>query len=43
MDRKEFDNYVLPTYKRFPITLVKGRGMQVWDDEGNEYLDFFPG
>ncbi len=43
MERTEFDNYVLKTYKRFPITLVKGLGMQVWDDAGREYLDFFPG
>jgi len=43
MERTEFDNYVLKTYKRCPITIVKGRGMQVWDDEGREYLDFFPG
>ncbi|MCK9560281.1 MAG: aspartate aminotransferase family protein [Candidatus Marinimicrobia bacterium] len=43
MDQKEFDNYVLQTYRRFPITLVKGRGMQVWDENGAEYLDFFPG
>ncbi|MFA4839768.1 MAG: aspartate aminotransferase family protein [Candidatus Neomarinimicrobiota bacterium] len=43
MDRTEFDNYVLNTYKRFPISLVRGRGMQVWDENGNEYLDFFPG
>lgn len=43
MDQKEFDNYVLQTYRRFPITLIKGRGMQVWDENGAEYLDFFPG
>ncbi len=43
MDQTEFDKYVLKTYKRFPITLVRGRGMQVWDENGNEYLDFFPG
>lgn len=43
MDRKLFDKYVLKTYNRFPVTLVKGRGMKVWDDKGNEYLDFFPG
>jgi len=43
MDRAEFDEYVLETYKRTDLTLVKGRGSRVWDDEGNEYLDFFPG
>lgn len=43
MDKATFDHYVLQTYKRVPLTLVKGEGMRVWDDAGNEYLDFFPG
>jgi len=43
MDKATFDSYVLQTYKRVPLTLVKGEGMRVWDDAGNEYLDFFPG
>ncbi|HQI47102.1 MAG TPA: aminotransferase class III-fold pyridoxal phosphate-dependent enzyme, partial [bacterium] len=43
MDKSTFDQYVLQTYKRVPLTLVKGEGMRVWDDAGNEYLDFFPG
>lgn len=43
MESQQFDHYVLKTYNRFPVNLTKGRGMQVWDDMGNEYLDFFPG
>jgi acetylornithine/N-succinyldiaminopimelate aminotransferase len=43
MDKAQFDRYVLKTYTRIPLTLVKGEGMRVWDDAGNEYLDFFPG
>jgi len=43
MDRDTFDRYVLKTYNRFPLTLVRGRGMKVWDESENEYLDFFPG
>ncbi len=43
MDYETFDTYVLKTYKRFPLTIVQGRGMQVWDENGTEYLDFFPG
>jgi len=43
MDHKTFDKYVLNTYTRQPITIVKGRGMKVWDNTGREYLDFFPG
>lgn len=28
---------------RVPITLVRGEGTRVWDDEGNAYLDFVAG
>ena len=27
----------MQTARRVPITLVKGLGTKVWDDEGNEY------
>lgn len=33
----------LPVYNRFPVTLVKGEGAHVWDDEGNKYLDALAG
>ena len=39
----QYDKYVLNTYTRVPIIIVKGKGLKVWDLEGNEYLDFFPG
>ena len=29
--------------RRLPLTLVRGEGTRVWDDEGNEYLDFVAG
>jgi acetylornithine/N-succinyldiaminopimelate aminotransferase len=29
--------------KRVPVTLVRGKGVSVWDDRGNEYLDFVGG
>lgn len=38
-----FDTYVMNTYARFPITLVKGKGCRLWDIEGKEYLDFVAG
>ncbi len=38
-----FHQYVIPNYGRFPVALVRGEGSQVWDDQGNCYLDFFPG
>src|SRR5690554_5566446 len=31
------------TYNRFPVTLVHGQGAQVWDSDGNEYLDALAG
>jgi acetylornithine aminotransferase len=39
----EFDEYVMTTYARFPLTLVRGSGSHVWDDQGREYLDFVAG
>jgi predicted acetylornithine/succinylornithine family transaminase len=38
-----FERYVIPNYKRYPISLVRGEGASVWDAEGNRYLDLFPG
>ena len=29
--------------KRWPVTIVRGKGMKVWDDKGREYLDFVAG
>ena len=40
---KLFEQYVVPNYNRFPVSLVRGEGSYVWDEEGNRYLDFFPG
>jgi len=37
------DSAVFPTYARYPITLVKGKGSRVWDDTGKGYLDFASG
>jgi len=34
---------VLPTYARADITVVRGDGCHVWDDQGREYLDFVAG
>src|SRR6516225_3620014 len=38
-----FQRYVIANYTRYPVCLVRGEGSWVWDDEGNRYLDFFPG
>jgi acetylornithine/N-succinyldiaminopimelate aminotransferase len=38
-----YDAYVLRNYPRAPVTLVRGRGTTVWDDQGRAYLDFSSG
>lgn len=38
-----FDDYVIPNYRRYPVSLVRGEGSRVWDAEGKGYLDLFPG
>jgi len=38
-----FDQYVIPNYKRYPVSLVRGEGSVVWDAEGRQFLDLFPG
>lgn len=35
--------YYMQTVKRTPITLIRGQGARVWDEEGREYLDFVAG
>ncbi|MFW6101483.1 MAG: aminotransferase class III-fold pyridoxal phosphate-dependent enzyme, partial [Bacteroidota bacterium] len=35
--------YYLPTFNRFPVTLIKGKGSRVWDDNGREYIDAMAG
>ena len=41
---QELDSkYYMQTTIRIPVTLVWGKGIRVWDDEGKEYLDFVNG
>ena len=35
--------YVMPTYTKAPVVLVRGKGIKAYDIEGKEFLDFFPG
>jgi acetylornithine/N-succinyldiaminopimelate aminotransferase len=30
-------------FRRMPVTLVRGEGTRVWDEQGNSYLDFVAG
>lgn len=41
--KKLYQEFVLPTYTQVDVCLVKGKGSRVWDLQGKEYLDFFPG
>ena len=34
---------LMNTYPPQPVTFVRGRGSELWDDEGNRYLDFLCG
>ncbi len=38
-----FEEKHFQTYRRFPVTLVKGQGTKVFDTEGKEYLDALAG
>ncbi|RZV47556.1 MAG: acetylornithine/succinylornithine family transaminase [Acidimicrobiia bacterium] len=33
----------MPNYPPQPVTFVKGRGTELWDDQGKRYLDFLSG
>jgi len=42
-NRKAFDNVVMGTYGRYPITMVSGKGATLTDSTGKTYLDFVAG
>jgi acetylornithine/N-succinyldiaminopimelate aminotransferase len=35
--------YIMQVTERVPLTIVKGQGARVWDEDGQEYLDFVGG
>jgi len=35
--------YYLPTFKRFPLAFIKGKGSRLWDADGKEYIDMLAG
>lgn len=35
--------YFMQTFERLPLTIVRGQGAWVWDENGREYLDFVGG
>lgn len=38
-----YSEFVMPTYGRFDLDLVRGQGGRVWDANGRDYLDFGAG
>jgi acetylornithine/N-succinyldiaminopimelate aminotransferase len=36
-------SYHFDLYRRLPVTLVKGKGIHVWDSNGKQYVDFVSG
>lgn len=38
-----YKDYIMPTYTKFPLIFVKGKGSKIWDIHNKSYLDFFPG
>ncbi|MEX2601526.1 MAG: aspartate aminotransferase family protein [Balneolaceae bacterium] len=43
MFQKMENDHHFDIYKRYSLTLVKGSGSLVWDEQGNEYLDALAG
>lgn len=37
------EKFILQTYRRQPLVLIKAKGSFVWDEKGKKYLDFFSG
>jgi acetylornithine/N-succinyldiaminopimelate aminotransferase len=37
------EQYLMATYARFPVALVRGQGVRLWDADGRQYLDFLAG
>ncbi|EKN4697852.1 aspartate aminotransferase family protein [Yersinia ruckeri] len=43
VNRSTFDRVILPVYAPAQFIPVKGKGSRVWDQQGNEYIDFAGG
>lgn len=41
--KDDANRYLMQTYQRQPLSIVRGRGTRVYDLEGREYLDFVAG
>jgi len=38
-----YSKYVINSYTKTPLVMVRGKGSWLWDSEGKKYLDLFPG
>ncbi|GAL14139.1 acetylornithine aminotransferase /N-succinyl-L,L-diaminopimelate aminotransferase /succinylornithine transaminase [Vibrio astriarenae] len=43
VQRKDFDQVMVPCYNPMEMIPVRGEGARVWDQQGNEYIDFAGG
>lgn len=43
MSHTESHSALFPSYARYPLSIVKGEGSYLWDDQGHRYLDFMSG
>lgn len=41
--RELADRFLMPTYRRLPVTFVRGEGTRLFDDSGKEYIDLVAG
>ncbi len=41
--KKQYEQYVMPTYARQPVAFVRGEGCYLYDEDGKAYLDFVSG
>ena len=37
------EDHYLPVFKRYPLTIVRGEGSHLWDDQGRSYIDLLAG
>jgi len=40
---KNYNEFVIPSYKKQNLIFVRGKGSYIWDIDGKRYIDFFPG
>lgn len=39
----KYKKFIMPAYTQTDVVFTNGSGVKIWDAEGKEYLDFFPG